>query len=226
MNNQNLYRNTKKLINEANRRLERLNRGKDLNKGRYNPKTKRFERPDTKIVIRNGKKVKLSPTKIVSYKTGTWASKKLVERVPESIIGGKITTNISNYSQIQLLALNKALKNFLKSETSTIEGIQKKENEIKREMSARLNEYGLEQLTSEDIESLYQLRHEVSSIYDYITPSDLEYNVKFSVAMQYNGDQFIEQVVKYTGDETPYIDLDLQQKLKDAYLRMAPYFKN
>lgn len=227
MDERRLYRDTLKLINETNRRLQKLEKGIDINRGRYNPKTKRYERPDTQIVIRDGKKVKISESKRISYKLGSWASKKLVERIPESIVRGRITTNIGNYSKVQLTALNKALKNFLKNKTSTIKGIQTEEKRIKEDISARLNDFDTEQLTNEDIESLYTLREDkdISYIYNYLTPSQLESLVKYSVARSYSDSQFLDLVSNYIGSDDPFTDLDLRDALLSAYNKMAPYMK-
>ena len=77
LTNTQLYKQTEKLVDEANKRLKRLERGVDLNKGRYNPKTKRFERVGSYTIINDkGKRIRIKEKNIVKYKGNTWASKK------------------------------------------------------------------------------------------------------------------------------------------------------
>lgn len=222
MNNK-LYRDTLKLIRETNKRLAQLEKGVDLNKGRYNPKTKRFERPDTQVVIRDGKRIKISPSKRVSYKTGTWASKKLLEKVPESIIKGKVSTNISSYSKVQLTALNKALKNFLKSKTSTVKGIQEIEKQTKENIAQEVENFDEDMLSSQDINTLYDFFNDKDFNYatDYIAPSDLWVILTTAKANNDSDESFINRVGQYIDKDSLYEDLDL----KDALIRIYHKFQ-
>ena len=228
MNERQLYRDTLKLIRETNRRLEKLERGINLNRGKYNPKTKQYEKPYKEVVIRDGKKVDITPNKRVSYKMGTWASKKLLERIPEAVVKDKITTNIGKYSKVQLTALNKALRNFIKSETSTVKGIREIESLIKNDIKSRLEGFDTDVLTNEDVEALYKLRSDkdVSAVYDLVTPSELESIVKYSVSKEDDFSQFLKLVSDYSQNDRPFTDLYMQESLRIAYNKMAPWLRN
>ena len=214
-----LYKDTLKLIKETNKRLARLEKGVDLNRGKYNPKTKRFERPDTQVVIRNGKKVKIATTKRVSYKTGTWASKKLLEKVPEAFVNGKVSTNISNMSKVQLTALNKALKNFLTSKTSTIKGIQQIEKQTKENISQEVENFDEDSISSEDINTLYDFFNDKDFNYttDYIAPSDLWVILTTAKANNDSDEKFLDRVGQYIDKDSLYEDLDLKEALVRIY---------
>lgn len=221
MNNQ-LYRETLKLIKETNRRLAKLEKGVDVNKGIYNPKTKRFERKDNQVIYKGGKRTIIKSVKRVNYPIGSWASKKLIEKVPESIFNGKITSNISSYSNTQLIALNKALKKFLRTETSTIKGIRKKEREIKMNIKNELEDFNEESLTSQEINTLYDFFND--SDFNYVTmfipPSDLWKLLIESKSRGEDSSGFIKRVAQYIDEDSLYEDLDL----KDALIRIYNKF--
>ena len=60
-----LYKKAIKQVEETNKRLKRLERGVDINKGRYNPKTKRFERTGNITILENGKTRRIKTTQLL-----------------------------------------------------------------------------------------------------------------------------------------------------------------
>lgn len=119
--NQRLEKETRKMINKANARLDSLQR---------------------------------------RYKSGTWASKKLANRLSTNKMkmwskSGKIKLG-KNPTKQQLIAVNKAINQFLSSQTSTKKGIQA----VKRKQieSIRLRRsIEDEDFTEEDAEDFYDM---------------------------------------------------------------------
>lgn len=219
MNRDKLYRETLKLVKETNRRLEKLEKGIDLNRGKYNPKTKRFERPDTQVIINKaGKRTRIKTSKRIKYPTGTWASKKLFDKVDNYLGQHKISIS-RNISTSELTVLNKALRNFLGSKTSTITGILEIEQAQKNEIRNRLEDFDTDLLDSNDIEALYSLRSDpdISYIYNFLTPSELEGIIMYSREKGYNTDRFLQEVANYINNDSPFTDLDLKEALTKVY---------
>lgn len=94
------------------------------------------------------------------YDSGTWSSKKLNTRLQTSKIGawhrGKIKIN-ENMTNTQLLAVQKATKQFLVSKTSTPKGINKVKKKTLESLSISLSDEDREKLTSEDAEFYYEM---------------------------------------------------------------------
>lgn len=144
---QKLFREVKKQVIETNKRLERLSRGYDVNKAVRNPKTGRFERISKEV-------------KRVSYESGTWASKKLINRLETSILdawsNGKVKIR-ENMTITQLRAVQKATSQFLSSKTSTLKGIQSVKESTKASLKATLSDEDLGELTDSEVETMYNM---------------------------------------------------------------------
>lgn len=144
---QELYREVKKQVIETNKRLERLSRGYDVNKAVRNPKTGRWERISKEV-------------QRVSYKYGTWASKKLIDRLETSILdawsNGKVKIR-ENMTITQLRAVQKATSQFLSSKTSTLKGIQSVKESTKASLKATLSDEDLVELTDSEVETMYNM---------------------------------------------------------------------
>lgn len=144
---QELYREVKKQVIETNKRLERLSRGYDVNKAVRNPKTGRWERISKEV-------------QRVSYKAGTWASKKLIDRLETSILdawsNGKVKIR-ENMTITQLRAVQKATSQFLSSKTSTLKGIQSVKESTKASLKATLSDEDLGELTDSEVETMYNM---------------------------------------------------------------------
>lgn len=222
----------KKQVNKTNRRLKSLI--KDVNKGVYNPKTKRFERKGTITVIdRDGKRRKVKTTNIKDYR-GTFASKKLEELDSFNKKANKIELT-GNEPREELMAINKLTENFLKSKTSTIKGIEAVEKEIKNSLSAKLDEYDM---APSEIDSLYKLYDDkdFTALRKYLDPSEIQalmLEIKEFKEKLRNDDipfsdeeinlagwnKFSELFVNYAGlDENSVgLDQDLQDSLRSLY---------
>lgn len=158
------------LVTKTNKRLAK--QVFDVNKGRYNPKTKRFERKGTITVIdEKGKRRKIRTTNIKDYRH-TFASKKLEELESYNKKLNKIELT-GNESKEELLQINKLTDNFLKSKTSTIEGIKEVEKNIKSNISAKLDEFDL---TPSEVDALYTLYDDkdFTALRKYLDPSELQ----------------------------------------------------
>lgn len=220
MNNQ-LYRETLKLIKETNRRLAKLEKGVDVNKGTYNPKTKRFERKDNQVLYKDGKRTIIKSVKRVSYPFGSWGTKKLqanLSTLQSNVISkGKISTNIKGLSKTDLSGLNKALKSFLKYKTSKIKGIQTIEEQTKASIRAELEDFDTEQLTSEDIATLYDMlgKQDFNDAIRYIPASDLWvmlYNTKAK-----GQETYMQRIYAHIDESSLMNDNDLRDSLIRIY---------
>lgn len=144
---QELYREVKKQVIETNKRLEKLSRGYDINKAVRNPKTGRFERISKEV-------------KRVSYKSGTWASKKLIDRLETSTLdawsNGKVKIR-ENMTITQLRAIQKATSQFMTSKTSTLKGIHSVKESTKASLKATLSDEDLGELTDSEVETMYNM---------------------------------------------------------------------
>lgn len=228
MNNQ-LYRETLKLIKETNRRLAKLEKGVDVNKGTYNPKTKRFERKDSYTVIKNGKRTIVKSVKRVSYPFGSWGTKLLQGKLEELKTGNvisnnRITTNISGLNMTDLAGLNKALKSFLKYKTSKTSGIRKIEEQTKLNIRNEIEGFDTEQLTSKDIESLYDLlgKEDFNDVTKYIPSSDmwiLLYNTKNKGKQTY-----MDRIYQYIDEES--LNKNKNSDLRDSLIRIYNKFNS
>ena len=93
------------------------------------------------------------------YKSGTWASKKLANRLSSNKLNmwtkkGKIKTG-KNLTKTQLIGVNKAINQFLNSQTSTKKGISTwKKNQVE---SIKLNRSDDPDFTEEDAEDFFEM---------------------------------------------------------------------
>lgn len=144
---QELYREVRKQVNETNKRLEKLSRGYDINRAVRNPKTGRFERVSKEV-------------KRVSYDTGTWASKKLINRLETSTLNawskGRVKIR-EDMTITQLRAVQKATSQFMASKTSTLKGIQSVKESTKKSLKATLSNEDLEELSDNEVETMYSM---------------------------------------------------------------------
>lgn len=220
-------------VSKTNRKLSRLVR--DVNKGVYNPKTKRFERKGTITVIdRDDKRRKVKTTNIKDYR-GKFASKKLEELDSFNKKANKIELT-GNESKEELMEINKLTENFLKSKTSTIKGIESVEKEIKNNLSAKLDEYDM---TPSEIDSLYKLFEDkdFTALRKYLDPSEIQtlmLEVKEYKENLFDSDlnneeidnlglsKFADLFVNYAGldENSAGLDVDLQESLSSLYKKI------
>lgn len=236
-----LRNKVKSQVNQANKRLKNLI--VDTNKGKYNPKTKRFERKgNITIIDSTGKKRIIRETNIKDYR-GTFASKKLEELESFNKKLNKIELT-GNESKEELLEINKLTENFLKSKTSTIKGIEEVEKGIKSNISEKLDEFDL---SPSEVDSLYKLYDDkdFTALRKYLDPSELqalmmevkEYkdelyknqnilegeNILIDAEInQASLNKFQELFISYAGLDVSSagLDMDLQESLSSLYKKI------
>lgn len=229
----NLRNKVKSQVKQTNTRLKSLI--VDTNKGKYNPKTKRFERKgNITIIDSTGKKRTIKQTNIKDYR-GMFASKKLEELESFNKKLNKIELT-GNESKEQLLEINKLTENFLNSKTSTIKGIEEVEKRIKRNISEKLDEFDL---TPSEVDSLYKLYDDKDfiALRKYLDPSELQalmMEVKeYKENMDIEGlsdeeieiaglNKFKELFISYAGLDVSSagLDMDLQESLSSLYSKI------
>lgn len=93
------------------------------------------------------------------YKKGTWAVKRLINRLDTNILSvwknGRIELN-KNLTQSQLIAINKATNQFLESKTSTKTGIKEVYSNVKESLKETLSD-DIRELTNEDVDFMYDM---------------------------------------------------------------------
>lgn len=211
-----LYKKAIKQVEETNRRLKRLERGIDINKGRYNPKTKRFERTGNITILENGKQRRIKTTQLLKYDVGTWASKKLTQRLETYY--SKSTNRITipkGLNPAQLRGIIKATKNFLKSQTSTPEGIKQVENKTKENIANIIDA----DLQTNEVETLYKFFEDPDFNYarDFIDPSELIAIVNYSEQEDFSERDYLKQIENHIYSDSLYMDSDLTDALIRIY---------
>lgn len=211
-----LYKKAIKQVEETNKRLKRLERGVDINKGRYNPKTKRFERTGNITILENGKTRRIKTTQLLKYDVGTWASKKLTQRL-ESYYS-KSTNRITlpkGLKPAELRSIIKATKNFLKSQTSTPKGIKDVENKTKENIANIISD----DATSEEVETLYNFftDSDFNQVTQYIDPSELFVILNYCRENNISENGFLKQIENYVFSDSLYTDSDIQDALLRIY---------
>lgn len=93
------------------------------------------------------------------YKKGTWAVKRLINRLDTNILSvwknGRIELN-KNLTQSQLIAINKATNQFLVSKTSTKSGIKEVSSNVKESLKEALSD-DIKELTNEEVDFMYDM---------------------------------------------------------------------
>ena len=152
------------------------------------------------------------------YKSGTWASKKLANRLSSNKINmwskqGKIKLG-KNPTKVQMIGLNKAINQFLRSQTSTKRGIQK----VKRKQieSIRLRRSVEDkEFTEEDAEDFYDMFGDNDFAYfaDKIGASKLQEIVYDAIRANDSEDNFLDRLALYI----ELNDLDIREKAIRLY---------
>lgn len=180
-----LEKETRKLVNKANARLDSLQR---------------------------------------RYKSGTWASKKLANRLSSNKLrmwskGGKIKLG-KNPSKSQLLAVNKAATQFLNSATSTKKGIKSTRQKTIESLRGTLSS-DVEEMSYEDAEKFYEMFGESNfqTLADKIGSSALQACIEDAIEQGDSQDDFIKRLEWYGGVSMNDLDMrDAAQKLYEKYV--------
>lgn len=214
-NANNLRARVESKVEQVNKRLARLDRGIDVNKARYNPKTGRYERKGTITFINErGKRVRIQQKKFISYK-GSFASKKLsiVDQYNENT--NRITLR-GNESYQELIELDRTTKKFLQSKTSTITGIKEVEKTIKQNIKNKMDEFDL---SKDEVETLYNFfeDEDFNYIRKYIDPSDLWVFIENAKQENMYVEDWLKNIEDYIGSDVFGRDDDLRDRLINIY---------
>ena len=196
---------------------------KVVNTGKGSIATKRVSRRRGKVDLEKEtrKLVRKANARLDSlqrrYRSGTWASKKLANRLSQNKVdmwkNGKIKVG-KNPSKAQLIGLNKAINQFLQSQTSTKRGIQ----EVKRKQieSIRLRRsVEDEEFTEEDAEDFYDMFGDNDFAYfaDKIGASKLQEIIYDAIRANDSEDNFLDRLELYI----ELNDLDIREKAIRLY---------
>lgn len=148
------------------------------------------------------------------YKSGTWSTKKLSERLSSNKVKawtkkGKVKIP-KQVTRPQLLAINKALQQFMSSKTSTKKGIKSVRKATIESLQGSLSVD--EELSYEDAEKLYELfgDSDFHSIAEKIGASALQAVIEDSIDEDDSSDAFLKRLEMYGGVEMG--DLELREK--------------
>lgn len=157
------------------------------------------------------------------YKKGTWATKKLADRLDSETLKawsktGRISIKgqLNKMTKTELTAIKKALKNFLMSETSTKKGIKKQERAVKNGIRELLSDPDKE-ISNEDAEFFYNMLEDK----DFTTLAEQDYASEMWAciddAIEYNDtkDSFLQRLEMYIGVDMQ--DLDKREKANRLY---------
>lgn len=176
----NLERETRRLVNKANARLDSLQR---------------------------------------RYKSGTWASKKLANRLSSNKMKmwsrGKIKMG-SNLTKTQMIGLNKAINQFLASATSTKKGIKKTREKTIESLQATLSTED-DEMSFEDAESFYEMfgDNDFNYIRDYVPASTLQACIEDAIEESDSENDFIKRLEDYS--DVSFNDLDMRDRAKSLF---------
>ena len=176
----NLEKETRKLVNKANARLDSLQR---------------------------------------RYKSGTWASKKLANRLSTNKMKmwskGKIKMG-SSLTKTQMVGLNKAINQFLASATSTKKGIKDVREKTIESLQGTLSTEEKE-MSYEDAETFYEMfgDNDFNYIRDYVPASTLQACIEDAIEEGDSENSFIKRLEDYS--DVSFNDLDLRDRAKRLY---------
>lgn len=187
---------TKELIKEANTRLEKLD------KGGFVSKPKKVK----------GKFVKREKTQ---FKSGTWSSKKLFEKLSDFVSDKRIKLP-KNANVNQMIKIQKAIGQFLKSKTSTIKGIsQVKKSTIKSLKETLQLDEDFKDISDKEAEDIYSLfeDNDFNDLASKVGSSELISLIEDAKEKNMSENKFTSTIMKHINSN----DLDRQEKARNIY---------
>ena len=161
---------------------------------------------------------RLKGLKNAGYK-GTWASKKLINRIDTKVLKawskeGKIKLS-RNLTNTQLKAIEKATEQFLQSKTSTIKGIRDVESATIKSIQETLSDEKRGLVTKEDAEFYYDMfgNNDFNYFADLIGASTLWMLIDEAIENNDNEGDWIRRLGGYITLE----DLDIKEKAIRLY---------
>ena len=158
------------------------------------------------------------------YKKGTWASKKLANRLSSNKMRmwtnkGKIKVG-KNPTKQQLIALNKSITQFLESSTSTKKGIKATREKTIESLRGTLSN-DIEEMSYEDAEKFYEMfgNNDFQTLAEKIGSSALQACIEDAIEQGDSESDFIKRLEWYGGVAMNDLDMrDAAQRLYDKYV--------
>lgn len=158
------------------------------------------------------------------YGERSWAVKRLAERLEVQNLqalssSGRIRVS-KGYSEVQMKAIIKATKNFLKSETSTLRGIKNTSKRLKQNIRKTVSSDEFE-VSDEDIETLYNIfeNDDVSWLMKYVPPSDLWILLQDAKESQDTFDDFLGRIERYIEVENDVTTILKLRRIYNKYVK-------
>ena len=202
----------RKEVKETNKRLKRLEKPIDLNKAKYNPKTKKWERPNLITFTTPTGKKRIKTSRLKSFK-GLYASKRLEDLGISK--NGKVKLT-GKESKTELINLHTELSKFLSNKTSLRKGVIDV-------FTSTTETIGLTQdVLPNEAMALYNVfvDPDFKGVQSYIKGSEFTSILNESVATGKSSDDFIEVIRDYISDDKLDNfdnDLDIKMDLKNIY---------
>lgn len=178
---------------------------------------------ETRALVEKANK-RLKGLNNAGYK-GTWASKKLANRIDTKTLKawskqGKIKLN-RNLTNTQLTAIQKATKQFLKSKTSTIKGIRDTESATIKAIQETLSDEKRGLVNKEDAEFYYDMfgNDDFDYFADKIGASTLWMLIDDAIANDDSEDDWISRLGMYI----TLNDLDIRERAIRLYYKYINY---
>ena len=152
---------------------------------------------------------------------GSYASKKLRKRLDTEVLkswtmdkGGKVKLS-KNLTATQMMAVNKAMRQFLASKTSKARGIEQTRTETIKSLRKTLSQEGGELIDEEDAEFFYDMfaDNDFDFFAEKIGSSELQMIIKDSIDAQDSLDDWINRLSLYITME----DLDMRERAERLY---------
>lgn len=158
------------------------------------------------------------------YRTGTWATKKLANRLSSNKMKmwtkkGKIKTG-KNLTKSQMVGLNKAINQFLSSATSTKKGIKSVREKTIESLRGTLSDE-VEEMSYEDAEKFYEMfgNNDFQTLADKIGSSALQACIEDAIESGDSEQDFIKRLEWYGGVSMNDLDMrEAAQRLYEKYV--------
>lgn len=183
--------------------------------------TERLEKETRKLVSKANARLDSLQRR---YRSGTWATKKLANRLSANKMkmwskSGKIKMS-KKINKTQMIALNKAINQFLSSATSTKKGIKSVREKTIETLRGTLSDE-VEEMSYEDAEKFYEMfgNNDFQTLADKIGSSALQACIEDAIESGDSEQDFIKRLEWYGGVSMNDLDMrDAAQRLYEKYV--------
>ena len=156
-------------------------------------------------------------------KSGTWASRKLKNRLSTKRLKAWKFDRVNvgkNISTTDLKMIQKALEQFLNSKTSTKRGIEDAKDRVKESIKTTLNESGYD-LTDEEADTFYSMLEDEDFNYfaDKVGASTMWAIMDDAIEYNESETKFANRIERYIATINDLDTLDKVQNLYNKYIR-------